>query len=284
MCDEFSLSDMQRVSRRGFTAMGAAGAAVLAANSAIAAGPALTEKMVQIATPDGHADAFFVHPAHGTHPGILMWPDIAGLRETYKVMARRLAAAGYAVVAVNQYYRSGPAPLLGGLADYFTPAGQAKIKPALDAITPERTARDAAAFVAWLDAQKAVARGRGLGTCGYCIGGGYAVRTAAVSTRVRAVASLHGAALVTCAPPPLPRTARRRWKSTLPTTAGARSMRRRITAQRRSGQARGCWRCLGNCDGGRDATDRSRMAGAFNAGTIPYPARTRHRTRLYWRI
>ena len=200
MCDEFSLSDMQRVSRRGFTAMGAAGAAVLAANSAIAAGPALTEKMVQIATPDGHADAFFVHPAHGTHPGILMWPDIAGLRETYKVMARRLAAAGYAVVAVNQYYRSGPAPLLGGLADYFTPAGQAKIKPALDAITPERTARDAAAFVAWLDAQKAVARGRGLGTCGYCIGGGYAVRTAAVSTRVRAVASLHGAALVTDAP------------------------------------------------------------------------------------
>ena len=132
MCDEFSLSDMQRVSRRGFTAMGAAGAAVLAANSAIAAGPALTEKMVQIATPDGHADAFFVHPAHGTHPGILMWPDIAGLRETYKVMARRLAAAGYAVVAVNQYYRSGPAPLLGGLADYFTPAGQAKIKPALE--------------------------------------------------------------------------------------------------------------------------------------------------------
>ena len=200
MCDEFSLSDMQRVSRRGFTAMGAAGAAVLAANSAIAAGPALTEKMVQIATPDGHADAFFVHPAHGTHPGILMWPDIAGLRETYKVMARRLAAAGYAVVAVNQYYRSGPAPLLGGLADYFTPAGQAKIKPALDAITPERTARDAAAVVAWLDAQKPVARGRGLGTCGYCIGGGYAVRTAAVSTRVRAVASLHGAALVTDAP------------------------------------------------------------------------------------
>jgi len=200
MCDDFSLSDMQRVSRRGFTAMGAVGAALLAADTAIAAGPALTEKMVQIATPDGHVDAFFVHPAHGTHPGILMWPDIAGLRETYKVMARRLAQAGYAVVAVNQYYRNGPAPLLGGLADYFTPAGQAKIKPALEAITPERTALDAAAFVAWLDGQKPVARGRGLGTVGYCIGGGYVVRTAAVSARVKAAASLHGAGLVTDAP------------------------------------------------------------------------------------
>ena len=197
MCDDFSVADMRRFTRRDFAVMGAAGAAVMAANSAIAAGPALAESMVQIATPEAQADAFFVHPAHGTHPGILMWPDIAGLRETYKVMARRLASAGYAVVAVNQYYRSGPAPLLGGLSDYFTPAGQARIKPALELLTPERTTRDAAAFIGWLDGQKPVARGRGLGTVGYCIGGGYVVRTAAVSARVKAAVSLHGGALVT---------------------------------------------------------------------------------------
>ena len=197
MCDDFSVADMRRFTRRDFAVMGAAGAAVMAANSAIAAGPALAESMVQIATPEAQADAFFVHPAHGTHPGILMWPDIAGLRETYTVLARRLASAGYAVVAVNQYYRSGPAPLLGGLSDYFTPAGQARIKPALELLTPERTTRDAAAFIGWLDGQKSVARGRGLGTVGYCIGGGYVVRTAAVSARVKAAVSLHGGALVT---------------------------------------------------------------------------------------
>ena len=197
MCDELSVEDMRGLSRRDFAALGAGAAALLAANSAIAAGPALAEKMVRITTLDGHVDAFFVHPATGRHPAILMWPDIAGLRDTYRVMARRLAAAGFAVLAVNQYYRTQAAPLLTGLPEYFTPAGQARLKPALEAITPARTAHDAAAFIGWLDSQTAVAQRAGIGTVGYCIGGGYAVRSAAASARVRAVVSLHGAALVT---------------------------------------------------------------------------------------
>jgi dienelactone hydrolase len=38
-----------------------------------------------------------------------MWPDIAGMREAKKTMARRLAAEGYAVLVVNQYYHSASA-------------------------------------------------------------------------------------------------------------------------------------------------------------------------------
>jgi carboxymethylenebutenolidase len=161
----------------------------------------LAEDMVQIATPDGTADAFFVRPAKGTHPGVLMWPDIAGLREASKEMGRRLAAQGFAVLVVNQYYRSAAAPVLETLAEYFKPEGQAKIKPMREAITPERTTIDAKAFVRWLDSRDEVAKAARIGTVGYCMGGPFAVRTAAaVPDRVRAAVSMHGAALVTGQP------------------------------------------------------------------------------------
>lgn len=204
MCDDHSVADMQGLSRRGF-ARGIAGAGLGAMAidpvwSAVGGDGSLAEAMVSVPTADGHADAFFVHPAHGKHPGILMWPDIAGLRETYKAMARRLAAQGYAVLAVNHYYRNGTAPFVSGLVEWMTPEGAAKIKPALAALTPAAAVSDAHAYVAWLDAQPAVDTHHGLGTVGYCAGGALAVRAAGASRRIKAVASLHGAQLVSPAP------------------------------------------------------------------------------------
>ena len=198
MCDDHSVADMQGLSRRGF-ALGVAGFGAALADpvwAAVGGDGSLAEAMVSVPTADGHADAFFVHPAKGRHPGVLLWPDIAGLRETYKAMARRLAAQGYAVLAVNHYYRNGTAPLLSGLVAWMTPEGSAKIKPALAALTPAAAVSDAHGYVAWLDAQAAVDQARGLGTVGYCAGGALAVRAAGASRRIRAVASLHGAALV----------------------------------------------------------------------------------------
>jgi carboxymethylenebutenolidase len=65
------------------------------------------------------------------------------------------------------------------------------------AIDPAGTMRDAAAFVAHLDTLPEVDKARGIGTNGYCMGGPFAVRTAAAApNRVGAVASLHGANLV----------------------------------------------------------------------------------------
>ena len=206
MCDETTgaAADARAaaagMSRRDFAAATATAALALS-TEAIAAGLPLAERAVRIHTPDGEADAVFIHPAKGKHPGIVMWPDIAGLREAYKVMARRLASAGYAVLVVNHYYRSAPAPVLSGFAEWRKPEGQAKLKPMIEAITPAGTARDAKAFVGWLDAQKAVDTARRIGSNGYCMGGPYTVRTAAaVPSRVGAAVSLHGAGLVTDAP------------------------------------------------------------------------------------
>ena len=208
MCDEFTEADSvaaaarEGLSRRQFGLIGGAAAIATAchgtgANGSAATGLALAEQAVTVPTPDGSADGFFVHPATGAHPGIVLWPDIAGLRDAYKTMARRLAGEGYAVMVINQYYRSAKAPVLATFAEWRTPGGQAKLQPMIAAITPEGTASDGAACAAWLDRQAAVDKARGIGTSGYCMGGPCTVRTAAAAPgRVKAAASFHGAALV----------------------------------------------------------------------------------------
>lgn len=203
MCDENTLADVEAaearggMTRRDFGLIGTAAALAAYGSEALAAGPALKEGTVSIPTTDGTADAFFVHPAKGKFPAVILWPDIAGLREAKYAMARRLAAAGYAVLAVNQYYRNAKAPVLASFADWRTPAGQETLKPMIAQVTPEAVTRDAAAFVAWLDKQAAVNAKRGIGSNGYCMGGPFTVRTAfAAPGRVKAAASFHGGGLV----------------------------------------------------------------------------------------
>lgn len=201
MCDDYTADDFSRLDRRAFSLLGAGLA--LTGCTAIAAegGGELTERMVSITTADGVCDAFFVHPGKGKHPGVVMWPDIAGLREAKKIMARGLAAQGFAVLVVNPYYRSGPAPIMKSFAEYRTPEGQAKVGPMRAMLTPEAITRDAKAYVAFLDGQDAVDPKRKIGSNGYCMGGPFTVRTAAaVPGRVGAAVSLHGAGLVTDAP------------------------------------------------------------------------------------
>lgn len=162
---------------------------------------ATLSRTVVIETPDGKAEAFFVAPKDGKHPGVLLWPDIAGLREAYTTMATRLAGEGYAVLAVNHYYRSTKLPVLATFAEFRTDAGKARIDPMKAALTPEGIARDGAAFAAWLDQQPEVDKAKKLASSGYCMTGSYTFRTAvAAPERVGAVASFHGGGLVTDEP------------------------------------------------------------------------------------
>jgi len=209
MCDDLTALEEEAalaasgLNRRQFAAIGAAGvlAACTGGESNAKARAGLTESTVAITTPDGSADAFWVRPAKGKHPAVIMWPDIAGLRPAYMEMGRQLASAGYAVLVVNHYYRSAKAPILATMAEWRTPEGQAKLKPAMAALTNPGITSDAMAFVAWLDKQAEVDRKRGVGSIGYCMTGSYTVRTAAaVPRRVKAAASCHGGGLVTQAP------------------------------------------------------------------------------------
>jgi len=153
----------------------------------------VTESDVTIKTPDGTCDAYFVHPATGTAPAVLVWPDIFGLRPAFRQMGKRLAESGYSVLVVNPFYRQQKAPTAAQGA--ATPIQQ--LLPLAQALTETTHMTDAKAFVGWLDQQASVAKNRKVGTQGYCMGGPMAFRTAAaVPDRVGAVASFHGGGLV----------------------------------------------------------------------------------------
>src|SRR5215212_1328323 len=91
------------VTRRQFGALLGAGMVMMLPKVANAV--AVTESDVTVMTPDGTADCYFVHPATGAAPGVLVWPDIFGLRPSFRQMAKRLAETGYSVLVVNPFYR-----------------------------------------------------------------------------------------------------------------------------------------------------------------------------------
>src|SRR5882762_9276896 len=183
------------VTRRQFGIMLGAGMAMMLPQ--VAGAVTVTESEVSVMTPDGTADCYFVHPASGTAPGVLVWPDIFGLRPAFRQMSKRLAESGYSVLVVNPFYRVKKAPTADAGAATPIPG----LLPLAQALNETTQMTDAKAFIGWLDRQPSVARNRKVGTQGYCMGGPIAFRTAAaVPDRVGAIASFHGGGLVTDQP------------------------------------------------------------------------------------
>ena len=156
----------------------------------VANAQATAEREVEIKTPDGACDAYFVHPATGSAAGVLIWPDIFGLRPAMRTMGKRLAQQGYSVLVVNPFYRVGKPTATGA-----TPIGE--MMPFRKGMNATTDMSDAKTFVAWLDAQPQVNKNRKVGVQGYCMGGPMSFHTAsAVPDRIGAVASFHGGGLV----------------------------------------------------------------------------------------
>jgi carboxymethylenebutenolidase len=207
MCDNDSMDDMLEyqlrsaaLSRRQFGAL-TIGAGLLSMLPPAAGAVDVQESEVDIKTADGTADAYFVHPAAGAHPAVLIWPDIFGLRPAFRQMGKRLAESGYAVLVINPFYRTKRAPTAPEHADFNDPATRSALMALMGSLTPQTAVTDASAFVTWLDGQKAVDRKRRMGTTGYCMGGPYTMRTAAAfPDRIGAGASFHGGGLVTDKP------------------------------------------------------------------------------------
>src|SRR5438105_11994850 len=133
------------ITRRQFGIMLGAGMAMMLPQVANAA--AVTESEVTVMTPDGSADCYFVHPASGTAPGVLIWPDIVGLRPAFRQMGKRLAESGYAVLVVNPFYRVKKAPTAENGA--ATPIQQ--VMPLAQGLNETTQMTDAKAFIGWLD-------------------------------------------------------------------------------------------------------------------------------------
>ncbi|MDY6983011.1 MAG: dienelactone hydrolase family protein [Pseudomonadota bacterium] len=188
------------ITRRQFSTM-AASVSLLTMLPPVANAQAVTESEVEITTPDGVCDAYFVHPSAGASAAVLMWPDIFGLRASFRAMGKRLAESGYAVLVVNPFYRIQKAPTSVDGESFADPGVRDKLMGLMGSLTAETNVTDAKAFVGWLDQQSSVDTSRKVGTMGYCMGGPIVMRTAAaLPDRVGAGGSFHGGGLTTQAP------------------------------------------------------------------------------------
>ena len=199
MCDEHYLEALRHytngITRRRFGALSAA-AGMTMLLPPVANAQDVRERDVEIRTPDGVADAYFVHPSSGAHAAVLVWPDALGLRPAFREMGKRLAQSGYSVLTVNPFYREAESPVVPENANFEDAVRT--VMPLMQSLTPETHRTDAMAFLEWLDQQDAVDTNRKIGTTGYCMGGPIVMRTAAVAPeRVGAGASFHGGGLVT---------------------------------------------------------------------------------------
>ena len=195
MCDKDHFAESVKeygerglITRRQFGVLVAAGVSMVL--PAVANAQATAEKEVEIKTPDGTADAYFVYPSTGSAAAVIIWPDIFGLRPAMRNMAKRLAGAGYSVLVPNPFYRVGKPTATGA-----SPIQE--MMPFRKGMSRDGDMSDARTFIAWLDQQPQVNRNRKIGTQGYCMGGPMTFHTAsAVPDRVGAVASFHGGGLV----------------------------------------------------------------------------------------
>ena len=171
MCDQDHYDDDLRtysakgaVSRRQFGAL-SLGAGMMALLPRAANAQAVSEMDVNIKTPDGVCDAYFVHPAKAS-AAVLVWPDILGLRPAFRQMGKRLAEQGYAVLTVNPFYRMKPSPVVPAGASFSDPEVRKTVMPLAQGLNATTHNTDAKAFVAWLDTRKEVDQKRKIGTTG----------------------------------------------------------------------------------------------------------------------
>jgi len=206
MCDEFTNNDeeeylrRQTITRRTFN-QGAFAAAATMLLPRLAGAVDVSEQDVLVETPDGVADAYFVHPSVGKHPAVIVWPDIKSIRNAFRDMGKRLAESGYSVLVVNPYYRTHKGAILPDGGSFRDPAVRDLLMPHARSLSPETCVTDGKAYVEFLDAQEVVDSSKKMGTTGYCMTGSYTFRlAAAIPERIGAGASFHGGGLATDKP------------------------------------------------------------------------------------
>ncbi|VVT01368.1 dienelactone hydrolase family protein [Erythrobacter sp. EC-HK427] len=198
MCDEQHFNAKVAITRRQFGAFGTAGALAACApvGGAMEVSGGVTRRDVSFAADGGTMDGVFLHRAGERNPGVILWPDIAGLRPAKIAMGQRLAEAGYAVLVANPYYRSVAGQQFADFDDWRSNDGWNRVGPWREANTPENVMRTAASVVAWLDAQDEVDSARGIGNQGYCMTGSWTIYAAsAVPSRIKAAGSFHSGGL-----------------------------------------------------------------------------------------
>jgi carboxymethylenebutenolidase len=151
-----------------------------------------------VTTPDGTCTVrLFTPEGEGPWPGVVMYPDAGGVRDTFDEMAAKLADFGYAVLLPDVYYRLGDWEPIDMKTGFNDPKQRKRLWSMIGSVTPDKMTIDAGAFFNYLAARPEVGGDR-FGTTGYCMGGRTALVVAGrLPDRVAAAASFHGGGLVT---------------------------------------------------------------------------------------
>lgn len=161
----------------------------------------MSETRFVVSTPDGAMDGYLLHPdGDGAWPAAILYMDAMGIRPDLLGMARRLSAHGYVVAVPNLYYRSGPQPPVDTGAFAAPGPERERVFALMRSIDQRKVMVDTGALLEYLTGVAAV-RPTGIGTVGYCMGGGYALSAAGTfPDRIAAAASFHGGWLATDSP------------------------------------------------------------------------------------
>jgi carboxymethylenebutenolidase len=163
---------------------------------------------VVIPTADGDSKGtLHVPDGDGPWPGVLLFADGAGVRETIRQMGDQLAELGYVALVPDIYYRAGDwAPF--DLATAFTDETErARLFGLVGSLTNDKVVADAAAYADFLLARPEVS-GTAIGTTGYCLGGRMSLLTATgLGDKIAAAASFHGGRLAVADDPTSPHLA-----------------------------------------------------------------------------
>ena len=160
----------------------------------------MPHRTLTIETKDGRPDAHVFTPDRGAGPwpAVLFFMDGRGIRPALFEMGQRLANAGYYVLLPDLFYRGGPYEAPGPNAFTQDPEFRKRWQAQyMSTVTPANARADTQVFLEFLAKQKEVS-GPGVGTTGYCMGGGLSLRAAGeFPERVIAAASYHGGNLAT---------------------------------------------------------------------------------------
>jgi carboxymethylenebutenolidase len=154
----------------------------------------LIEYDLDVKTADGLMKTFIARPQHGgPHPPIIMLMDAAGVRESLRDIARRIATSGYAVFLPNLYYRRDRDFVAGPLHSHpDAEKNMTRMMQFRTSIGHAEVIRDTGALLDHIAADPVARLGK-VGTVGYCMSGAYVVTTAASwPDRIACGASYYG--------------------------------------------------------------------------------------------
>lgn len=149
-----------------------------------------------VTTADGSCPVTLHTPGgDGPWPGVVLYPDAGGARETFRTMADRLAGYGYAVLVPDVYYRDGDWAPFEMATVFGDDAERRRLFGMIAKVTPDIMASDATSLFDYLASRPEVG-GESFGTTGYCMGGRTSLVVAGrVPERVSAAMSFHGGGL-----------------------------------------------------------------------------------------